>query len=102
MICGAVGGANCIDRDGLPVLCWLNKAKAILPKKIYADLGYRGLEMRTEMQCYGIEIETIGRKNKTTFSVEPKRWIVDRTFAWLRKCRRMSKDYDRITATEVG
>jgi putative transposase len=97
MICGTVGAANCTDRDGLEILCWLNKDKVALPKKIYADLGYSGKDMQVKMKSYGVELETIGRNNKTKFAVEPKRWIVERTFAWLGKCRRMSKDYELLT-----
>lgn len=54
------------------------------------------------MRAYGIEVETIGRKYKKTFEVEPKRWIVERTFAWLGKFRRLSKDYELITHTSLN
>lgn len=101
MICGVVGAANCTDRDGLDALCWLNKDRTPLPRKVYADLGYNGEDMRVKMKNYGIELETIGRNNKTKFVVEPKRWVVERTFAWLGKCRRMSKDYELLTDTSM-
>ncbi len=102
MIAAAVGAANCTDRDGLDALCGLNKSRVRLPKKVYADLGYTGEDMKNRMAMYGIEIETVGRKNKKTFEVEPKRWIVERTFAWLGKCRRLSKDYELISDTSVN
>jgi transposase len=102
MIAAAVGAANCTDRDGLDALCGLNKSRIGLPKKVYADLGYSGEDMKNRMAMYGIEIETIGRKSKKTFEVEPKRWIVERTFAWLGKCRRLSKDYELISDTSVN
>lgn len=102
MIAAAVGAANCTDRDGLDALCGLNHARIKLPSKVYADLGYSGREMRDRMARYGIEIETVGRKSKKTFEVEPKRWIVERTFAWLGKCRRLSKDYELISDTSVS
>lgn len=102
MIAGAVGAANCTDRDGLDALCGLSADKTKLPKKIYADLGYSGEDMRERMGRYGIELETVGRKSKKTFEVEPKRWIVERTFAWLGKCRRLSKDYELVTETSLS
>lgn len=102
MIAAAVGAANCTDRDGLDALCGLNKNRIRLPKKVYADLGYGGEDMKNRMAMYGIEIETVGRKNKKAFEVEPKRWIVERTFAWLGKCRRLSKDYELISDTSVN
>lgn len=100
MISGIVGAANCTDRDGLGVLCATTRRKNIvMPGKIYADLGYSGKEMKLQLMNYGIELETIGRKQKKSFVVEPKRWIVERTFAWLGKSRRLSKDYELITET---
>jgi hypothetical protein len=46
MIAAAVGAANCTDRDGLDALCGLNKTRIKLPKKVYADLGYSGEDMK--------------------------------------------------------
>jgi putative transposase len=102
MIAAAVGAANCTDRDGLDALCGLNANRLKLLKKIYADLGYSGEDMRERIMQYGIELECIGRKNKKKFEVEPKRWIVERTFAWLGKFRRLSKDYELITNTSLN
>ncbi len=79
MTAAAVGAANCTDQDRLDALCGLNKAKIQMLKKIYAD--YSGEDMRNRMTKHGIDIETIGRRCKKTFAVEPKRWIVERTFA---------------------
>ena len=81
IITAAVGFANCTDRDGLDALCRLNKSRIKLPKKVYADLGYSGEDMKDRMAMHGIEIKAVGRKSKKTFEVEPKRWIVERTFA---------------------
>ncbi len=103
IISGVVGAASCTDRDGLDVLCYFAKDKKIqLPKKVYADLGYSGEDMKLRLENYGIELETVGRRDKKTFIVEPKRWIVERTFAWLGKFRRHSKDYELITSTSIA
>lgn len=100
IISGVVGAASCSDRDGLDALCYFAKSKgAWLPKKMYADLGYSGDDMKERLLRYGIELETVGRRDKKTFEIEPKRWVVERTFAWLGKFRRHSKDYELITAT---
>ena len=103
IISGVVGSASCTDRDGLDVLCYFAKDKKIqLPKKVYADLGYSGEDMKLRLLNYGIELETVGRRDKKTFILEPKRWIVERTFAWLGKFRRHSKDYELITSTSTA
>ena len=73
-----------------------------MPKKIYADLEYSGEAMQERMSLHGIELETIGRQHKKEFIVEAKRWIVERTFAWLEKSRRLSKDYELVTNTSMN
>ena len=73
-----------------------------MPKKVYADLGYSGEGMQERMNLHGIELETIGRRHKKEFVVEAKRWIVERTFAWLGKSRRLSKDYELVTNTSMN
>lgn len=102
IIAGVVGAASCTDRDGLDALCYLNKNKRVLPKKVYADLGYNGEAMQERMSLHGIELETIGRRHKKEFIVEAKRWIVERTFAWLGKYRRLSKDYELVANTSMN
>lgn len=103
IISGVVGAASCTDRDGLDALCYFAKDKKIeLPEIVYADLGYRGENMKLQLLNYRIKLETVGRRDKKTCIVEPKRWIVERTFAWLGKFRRHSKDYELITSTSTA
>jgi transposase len=47
---------------------------------------------------FGVSAQIIRRSDPSTFTVLPKRWIVERTFAWLGKCRRLSKDYEHLPA----
>jgi transposase len=98
-----VSSANCTDRDGFKALLHFFSGKLVLPKKIFLDAAYSGEEMREEAARYGIELEIVKRSEKQTeFKVQPKRWIVERTFAWFGKCRRLSKDYEGITATSCA
>jgi transposase len=73
-----------------------------LPKKIFADQGYTGEDIRLEVKKYGIELETVKRRETKGFVLEARRWIVERTFAWLGKFRRLSIDYELITATSMS
>jgi transposase len=63
---------------------------------ILADDTYRGARIVVHALGWRLEIgpRVRGRKG---FHPEPKRWIVERTFAWLGKCRRLSKDYEALT-----
>ena len=64
-------------------------------KKSVADGAYQGIPPFT---AHGrIEWEIIERKEANRFKVLPKRWIVERTLAWLSNFRRLSKDYEKST-----
>lgn len=101
MIGCIISTANCPDKEGLDAICCLNQ-KRILPSKIYADSGYRGRKLISRLKRYNIDIEIVNRKNRKDFQVEPKRWIVERTFAWMGKFRRLSKDYELNTDSSTS
>jgi putative transposase len=65
-------------------------------RKIYADGGYRGeLEDKVSKEL-GMEMEITLRSDKATeFKPLPKRWVVERSFAWIGDFRRLAKDYER-------
>jgi len=95
-----VSGADETDRKGAKAL--LGQADTLQLSKlevIYADGGYRGKLQQEVKEEYGFEIIIIKKIEKGSFKVLPKRWIVERTFAWIDKCRRLSKDYERLAST---
>lgn len=68
--------------------------------KIIADGGYRGDLIEKNKKSFGIILEVVLRKNDSTkFQVIPKRWVVERTFAWFESYRRLSKDFEFRTDT---
>jgi len=67
---------------------------------LWADGGYAGALLVWTLVAVGLVIEVVAKPaGATTFAVLPKRWIVERTFAWLGRCRRLSKDYEALPAT---
>jgi putative transposase len=90
--------ANIPDCDGGAQLC--DELHQIAPriKKVWADSAYRGtLVEYVALWCrFILEIVT-KLPNQKGFQVQPKRWIVERTFAWLNQQRRLSKEYERTT-----
>lgn len=66
-------------------------------RKLYADGGYQGPQFQNGL--YGemrqIDVEIVKRSDLANgFTVLPKRWIVERTIAWLNRCRRLAKDWE--------
>jgi len=102
IITAVVGAASCAERDGLEALFCLRPKGQKLPAKVIADQGYCGEDMKVRAKRYGVEVETVKRRETKGFVVEPKRWIVERTFAWFGKFRRLSKDYELVTLTSLS
>ena len=70
--------------------------------KIFADGGYRGELIKKVKKQFKIELEIKKRDELHTFKILPKRWIVERTFAWIDASRRNSKNYERLNDTSVA
>jgi putative transposase len=71
-------------------------------KKIWADAAYRGTELADwcQQQGDGWELEVVERRPGTHgFTVQPRRWVVERSFAWLIRNRRLARDYERCVQT---
>lgn len=68
-------------------------------KLIWADGGYAGEFVDEAKRLFDRVIEIVKRPELKKFVVLPKRWIVERTFSWLGKYRRLSKDYESLTDT---
>jgi putative transposase len=71
-------------------------------KKIWADAAYWGKELADwcRQQGDGWELEIVERGPGTHgFQVQPRRWVVERSFAWLSRNRRLAKDYERMVQT---
>jgi putative transposase len=100
MLAVRVTTADVQDRDGLKKLLrtfGLHRKKL---RKIWVDGGYRGQVIEWVKVRFRYCLEVVLRSDDTTgFVVLPKRWIVERTFAWLNNHRRLSKDYERFTKT---
>ena len=68
--------------------------------KIFADGGYRGELIEKVYKSFGWLLDIVLRSdNNKSFEVLPKRWVVERTFAWFESYRRLSKDYEFNTNT---
>lgn len=95
-----VHAANIQDRDGAKQV--LDKAKQRFGRLrlVWADGGYRGKLIDWVKQVCGWTLEIVLRNDDVKgFQVLPRRWVVERTFGWLGRYRRLSKDYEGLTET---
>jgi putative transposase len=85
--------ASVQDRDGAKLL--LKRVRGRFPRlrTIFADGGYAGQLVEWVSTMCGWLLEIV-KKTSNGFEVLPKRWIVERTFAWLTRYRRMARDYE--------
>src|ERR1700730_8394335 len=69
----------------------------------FVDQGYTGAKPAAAAQAHGIELEVVKLSNaKRGFVLLPRRWVVERSFAWATRCRRLVKDYERYASTLAG
>jgi transposase len=92
-----VHAGNVQDRDGgVWVMATLFGLHPFL-LKLYADGGYQGPAFQAGVRrvCRRLKIAIVKRSDQAKgFTVLPKRWIVERTIAWLNRCRRLAKDWE--------
>jgi transposase len=107
-----VHAADITDRDGAQLL--LARLAGAFPRlrHIWADMGYRGRAVEWIKAQLGWTVEIVKRPSKwgwypidvepppmPKWTTLPRRWVVERTFAWIGRYRRMSKDYEYLTET---
>ena len=92
--------ADIQDRDGAFHL--LRRARQLFPfiERIFADGGYAGRKMAMTVWRTGAwSLQIVKRSDAAGFEVLPKRWIVERTFAWISRNRRLARDFERYATT---
>ncbi len=94
-----VHAADVQDRDGDVLLMGTIFGLYPFLLKLYADGGYQGPAFQAGVRkVFGeINVEIVKRSDAGKFVVLPKRWIVERTIAWLNRCRRLAKDWECLS-----
>lgn len=95
--------ANVTDRNGAIEALSLRKNDLLLVKNVLVDGGYSGEKFAKSVQeILGSRVEIAKRSELHTFKVIPKRWVVERSFGWLEKCRRLWKNCERKLNTSLN
>ena len=96
--------ADIQDRDGAVNV--LGSIRRLYPwlRHVFADAGYSGDKLRGALAELGTWTVEIIKRSDTArgFEVLPRRWVVERTFAWLGRCRRLAKDFEATIRSAVA
>jgi transposase len=89
------------DRDGARlVLDRRTRRRFPFIERIFADAGYQGSQLAAAVAKTGTwTLEIVKRNELHRFVVLPKRWIVERTLAWISRNRRLARDFERYART---
>ena len=97
--------ADIQDRDGgVLVMATLFGMYPFL-LKLYADGGYQGPQFQDGLRAVvrKIDVQIVKRSDTARgFTILPKRWIVERTIAWLNRCRRLAKDWECLNRSALA
>lgn len=103
LLTAAVHAANIQDRDGAEIV--LNDLSDLCPTitLAWADHAYRGDLVDWAATVLGITITIVTRSpGQVGFHVQARRWVAERTLAWLNRCRRLSKDYEQLVTNSAA
>jgi len=100
-----VHAADIQDRDGGALLMATLFGAFPFLLKLYADGGYQGPQFQGAVGkvLAKVNVEIVKRRDQAKgFVVLPKRWVVERTFAWLGRCRRLAKDWECLSRRRLA
>ena len=94
--------ANVTDRAGAVAMFQNHATNLSRVENVLVDGGYTGEPFAVAVKdILGASVEVVKRNELHTFAVLPKRWIVERSFSWLEKCRRLWKNTERLLGSSL-
>ncbi|WP_459665121.1 IS5 family transposase [Novosphingobium sp. 11B] len=104
LVHAVVHAADIQDRDGAPLVLGENVRHFLWLRHVFADGGYAGNKLREALRRIGKWTVEIIKRSDTAkgFEVLPRRWVVERTLAWLSRNRRLAKDFEETIASATA
>ena len=94
-----VTGAGVQDRDAARLLLWALRTCFPTVSLLWADGGYSGQLVAWAATVLGLAVDIVRKlAGQVGFQPLPRRWVAERTFAWINRCRRTVRDYERLPA----
>jgi transposase len=93
-----ITAASVQDREAARPLLWNLHRACRHVRLVWADAGYTG-KLATWAATLKITLQIVSKRDPHTFEVLPRRWVVERTFAWISKHRRTTRDYEHLPAS---
>jgi transposase len=91
--------ASVQDRDAARLLLWALRTCFPSVVKVWADGGYSGQLVTWAATILGLTVDIVRKlAGQVGFQVLPRRWVAERTFSWINRCRRTVRDYERLPA----
>ena len=90
------------DRDGAPAVIMALLEVAVCVERLFADSAYAGPKLQDALKELGVSELVPKPKGARGFTVLSRRWVVERTFAWMGRCRRLAKDVERTLASSLA
>jgi transposase len=98
-----VHGANVQDRDGLELVCARIRRRFPWLRHLFGDAGYQGEIAMCAAARERLQLEIVKRpRDAAGFHLLPRRWVIERTFAWLGRNRRLAKDFEQLLETATA
>ena len=86
------------DRHGARPLLWNTRRACPRVRLIWADAGYTGT-LAAWAAVLNMTLTIVAKRDRHAFEILPRRWVVERTFAWISKHRRTVRDYETLAAS---
>jgi putative transposase len=94
-----ITAASVQDRDAARPLLWNLRRACTRVRLVWADGGYTTRKLAAWAAAMRMTVQIVAKRDRHSFKVLPRRWVVERTFAWISKHRRTVRDYEHLTAS---